>query len=412
MNVWLLKDGENLPIQPDARRMRTWMLAEELVRQGHRVTWWASTHSHQRKSLLFDEDREIDVAPGFRLKLLFAGGYKSNKSLGRLLHHARLAARFRQQARALPAPDVIVSAFPTIELAYEAVAFAKPRGVPVIVDIRDPWPDTLLDHAPRILRGAARIALSSMESKAQASFAGCDSLVACSQGFLDWGLAKARMARRQGDGVFYIGSMPAATRPQASPKVELLAKLLSGKLVCCFVGSFGHVYQLQLVCEAAAALQRQGMHRIHFVVAGDGQQYGVVSEAARSLENLTAPGWLAASDADHLLSISHVGLAPIRQMPGCVPNKIFEYSAAGLPILSSLEGETAEILSRHRAGLTYAPGDTNGFIAHITRLAEDEEFRREMAQNSAAMFEREFLATRIYGEYVRHVESVARARAH
>jgi len=412
MNVWLLKDGENLPIQPDARRMRTWMLAEALVGQGHQVTWWTSTHSHQRKCLLFDEDREIDVAPGFRLKLLHAGGYKSNKSPGRLLHHARLAAKFRRQARAASAPDVIVSAFPTIELAYEAVAFAKPRGVPAIVDIRDPWPDTLVDHAPRFLRGAARIALSSQESKARASFAGCDSLVACSQGFLDWGLAKAGMARREGDGVFYIGSMPAATRPQASPRIEDLAKRLSGKFVCCFVGSFGHVYELRLVCEAAAALQSKGMNRIHFVLAGDGRQFGAVSEAAKSLENLTAAGWLAASDADHLLSISHVGLAPIRQMPGCVPNKIFEYAAAGLPILSSLEGETAEILSRHRAGLTYAPGDTNGFISHLTRLAKDERLRREMAQNSAAMFEREFLATRIYGEYVRHVESVARARAH
>jgi hypothetical protein len=42
----------------------------------------------------------------------------------------------------------------------------------------------------------------------------------------------------------------------------------------------------------------------------------------------------------------------------------------------------------------------------------DEHLRREMAQNSAAMFEREFWAARIYDEYVRHVESVARARTH
>ena len=64
MNVWLIKDGENLPIQPDARRMRTWMLADELVRQGHQVTWWSSTHSHQRKQLLFDRDRDPKDALG------------------------------------------------------------------------------------------------------------------------------------------------------------------------------------------------------------------------------------------------------------------------------------------------------------------------------------------------------------
>ena len=154
VNVWLIKDGENLPIQSDARRMRTWMLAEELLRQGHQATWWASTHSHQRKVLLFDEDREVEVAQGFRLKLLFAGAYRSNRSLGRLLHHSRLAAKFRRLAPTLPRPDVIVSAFPTIELAFEAVEFAGPRRIPVIIDIRDPWPDILLDLAPPIVAGS------------------------------------------------------------------------------------------------------------------------------------------------------------------------------------------------------------------------------------------------------------------
>lgn len=110
MKVWLLKDGETLPIQPDARRMRTWMLAEELVRQGHDVTWWASTHSHQRKTLLCDGEREFEIAPRFRLRLLPAGAYRDNRSVSRLLHHSRLAAGFRRRAADLPPPDVVVSA--------------------------------------------------------------------------------------------------------------------------------------------------------------------------------------------------------------------------------------------------------------------------------------------------------------
>jgi glycosyltransferase involved in cell wall biosynthesis len=413
MNVWLIKDGENLPLQPDARRMRTWMLAEALAAQGHQVIWWASTHSHQRKKLIFEEDQDVEIAPRFRLKLLHVGSYRKNKSVARLLHHARLAAKFRELAPFLPAPNIIVSAFPTIELAFEAVEFAKSRAIPVIVDVRDPWPDSIISHAHKPLRAVARIAFHSLERKTKACFLGADSLVACSQGFLDWGLLKSGRERRPADRVFYIGSTrPPATPPAASNRIEELAKRLAGKLVFCFVGSFGHVYQLRLVCEAAAILEKRGPHDVHFVLAGDGQQYAEVADAAKALGNLTATGWLSACDADRLMSFSQVGLAPIRQMPGCVPNKIFEYSAAGLPILSSLEGETGEILAQHRAGLTYAPEDREAFLALVTRLAMDEHLRREMAQNSAAMFEREFWAARIYDEYVRHVESVARARTH
>lgn len=412
MNVWLLKDGEHLPVQAGARKMRTWLLAEELARRGHQVTWWSSTHSHQRKALLFDADRDVHVAPGFRLKLLHAGAYRRNRSLRRLAHHARLAAAFRHASAREPEPDVVVAAFPTIELAREAVVYARARRVPVIVDIRDPWPDTLLDQAPRALRPLARIALGPLEARALESFRGSNSLVACSQGFLDWGLRKAGMTRRPVDRVFYLGNAgPGAAAPPTARMAEL-AKRLEGKVVVSFVGSFGHVYELGLVCEAAKALEDEGIDRLHIVLAGDGEQAKAVTAAAGTLGNLSAPGWLTADEADHLLRMSHVGLAPIRQNPGCVPNKIFEYAAAGLPILSSLEGETADILSRYGSGITYPPGELAALVDELKRLAADAALRRVLAGNASAMFEREFLASRIYGDYADHVESLARTAAH
>ena len=291
MNVWLIKDGENLPIQPDARRMRTWMLAEELLRQGHQATWWASTHSHQRKVLLFDEDRDVEVSPGFRLKLLFAGAYRKNRSLGRLLHHSRLAAKFRRLAPTLSRPDIIVSAYPTIELAHEAVAFAGPRGIPVIIDIRDPWPDILLDLAPPVLRPAGRIAIRPLDRKARTSLARSDSLVACSHGFLDWGLRKARIAQRATDRVFYLGKAKSVLGSAGdSAKIRELEQEIAGKVVFSFVGSFGHVYELELLCAAAELLKSRGNRQVQFVLAGDGEQFDRISARAAVLDNVTRAG--------------------------------------------------------------------------------------------------------------------------
>lgn len=411
MNVWLLKDGENLPVQTDARRMRTWMLADELVRRGHTVTWWSSTHSHQRKTLLFESDQAIDVETRFRLKLLAVGSYRANRSIGRLLHHRRLGRRFQREAATLPKPDVVVAAFPIIELAYEAARFGQLHGVPIVVDIRDPWPDTFVEIMPRYLRLAARIVLRPLNRRAQQCFAMSASLVACSSGFLDWGLVKAGMVRRLTDRVFYLGTSRRNSTSGAFPaRIEKLQRELTGKVVFCFVGSFGHVYQLRLVCEAAAALERRGERRVHFVLAGDGQQFEEVLSASRRLSNLTVPGWLNADEVEALLAASNVGLAPIRQMAGCVPNKIFEYAAAGLPILSSLEGETAAILAKHGAGLTYGPSDLQMLLTHILSLTEQDEFRRKLAKQSLEMFELKFSADKIYSDYVDHVELIARAK--
>lgn len=413
MNVWLIKDGENLPIQHDARRMRTWMLADELVSRGHSVTWWASTHSHQRKALLFRRDCELEVTPNLRLKLLFVGGYKKNRSIRRFLHHLRLAERFRQEAPGMPKPDIIVTSFPTIELAFQAVAFAKRHGVPIIVDIRDPWPDAFVELVPAYLRAPARLALGPFHRRTSECFARSDSLVACSQGFLDWGTRKAGMTRRSTDKVFYLGNtQPRPNKSNVSSKIEELRARLVGKVVFCFVGSFGHVYQLRLVCDAAAALERQGGRRVHVVLAGDGEQFQQVSSASKALGNVTLMGWLNVSDIDDLLALADVGLAPSTQMSGTVPNKIFDYSAAGLPILSSLEGETADILSKYGAGMSYKPGDLQMLVSHMKLLSEHDDLRRRQAKQSLAMFEHEFLAARIYGEYVTHVEAIAGTRSH
>ena len=191
-----------------------------------------------------------------------------------------------------------------------------------------------------------------------------------------------------------------------------LERKLAGKVVFSFVGSFGHVYELELLCDAAKLLKSRGNRQVHFVLAGDGEQFDRITARAGTLDNVTVPGWLASADADRLLAISDVGLAPYRQMAGAMPNKIFDYSAAGLPILSSLEGEMIEKLKSRGAGLSYLPGDLEALASHVTRLAESPEMRRKLAAGSALMFEQEFRADRIYDEYVHHIETIARTRAH
>jgi glycosyltransferase involved in cell wall biosynthesis len=187
MQVWLIKDGENLPVQPGVRSMRMWMLADALVKRGHSVLWWSSTFSHQRKTLLYNQDIEVEVKPQFKLKLVYVGGYKNNISLQRYRHHLRLAQKFSQQAKKLLLPDIIICAFPIIDLAYEVVAYAQTNNIPVIVDIRDLWPDIFIEKSPRILQGLVKIIFSKAFWKTRKLLQSANGLVAVSRGYLNWG---------------------------------------------------------------------------------------------------------------------------------------------------------------------------------------------------------------------------------
>ena len=412
MNIWLLKDGENLPVQPGQRPMRAGLLSKELVRRGHDVTWWTSTFSHQRKTLLYGEDTSIEVEPGLTLRMLFAGTYARNVSLRRYWHHEKLAKTFARNAREARPPDVIVASFPQIGLAYEAVRYARRYGVACIVDVRDPWPETFLSVFPKGFRTVARLLFCNDFRRSRVVFERATSIVGSSKGFVEWALALT--GRRQGprDRVFYLG-YPERTKSETtgSDRIRWLAERIQNRTIFTFVGSFGRSYQLQLVCDAAEVLERSRENDIHFVLAGDGEQFHAVERRAAHVANITLTGWLAGEQIQGLLESSDVGLIPCNSLRDTMPNKIFEYLSFGLPVISSLLGEMEEMIRENDIGFSYAPGDRDALVGAVRALAREPGLRVRQSRNARAFFQRDFGASKTSASYADHVESVIRKRS-
>ena len=161
MNCWLITVGEPLPVVDpgNPRLLRTGALARTLVQGGHRVLWWTSTFDHYRKVQRAPEDRSFDWEGG-TVRMLRSVGYRANVSVRRFIEHAGVARKFAREAAAMERPDVILASLPTIELAREAVAYGRAHGVPVLLDLRDLWPDLLIDVLPPRLRWLSRLVLA------------------------------------------------------------------------------------------------------------------------------------------------------------------------------------------------------------------------------------------------------------
>ena len=107
-------------------------------------------------------------------------------------------------------------------------------------------------------------------------------------------------------------------------------------------------------------------------------------------------GWRLMADAD-------VGLALIQ--PTCLsyeltlPNKLFEYTAAGLPVLGSDLPMIGDFIAQHGVGLTAAPGDVEDVAAKLRAMLEPgtNARLRNAARRAAAGLawerEQELLAT-------------------
>ncbi|QWV91951.1 glycosyltransferase family 4 protein [Geomonas oryzisoli] len=410
MNIWLIKDGENQPLVPNSRKMRTWILGEVLQERGHNVTWWCSTFYHQGKELLFDHDAVSEVKAQFNQRLLHAGTYKKNFSFRRFLHHRRLAKRFSACAKKLPAPDIIVSAMPIIDLAHAAVRFSKEKSIPIVIDVRDMWPDTIVDEFPRPFKTFARLVLDGYFRMTKELLTDADGIVAVSRGCLQWGVRIAGRPQRSTDRVFYIGYQP---NPVIDATRSKYAELAHDKVVFSFVGTFGKTYDFDTVISTAKRLCQERNTRIHFVFAGTGEQYDEVCRQVNELPNVTMLGWINKEDILHLMSISHVGMMPAgagKSNYNAMPNKPFEYFSAAIPIVSSLQGEMEALIDAYSVGYSYPPGDVASFYRIVTLLSADSALRSELGANARKLYESQFRSDMIYGQYADYIENLASAR--
>ena len=158
MRVWVITVGEPLPIDAGSPRlMRAGMLGERCVAAGHDVLWWTSRFDHATMEQRRGAAHHVTGAG--EVVLLDGADYARNVSIARLRNHRQMARQFTALSIKHERPDVIVASYPTIELAQAAVAFGRSRDIPVIIDVRDLWPDLFLDLLPRWARWAGRVAL-------------------------------------------------------------------------------------------------------------------------------------------------------------------------------------------------------------------------------------------------------------
>jgi glycosyltransferase involved in cell wall biosynthesis/ubiquinone/menaquinone biosynthesis C-methylase UbiE len=413
MKVWLIQIGEPLPLQPGVRKMRTGLLADHLVDRGHRVRWWVSAFEHQRKVMLSQNEQEVPLSPGLTLQVLHGCGYSSNISPVRYLDHRLVARKFRQKAPGLQPPEVIVTSMPCHHLAFEAVSYARRRNIPVLVDIRDLWPDVLLANLPNIFSDKlGHLALHFDFRRLRALLREADGLIAVSRGYLKWALEKAERGAGEWDRVFLLG-YKAPKKAPIVPESNKLPEWLQGqegKKLLLFIGTFGFSYELRLLVEAARRMESAGRKDVCFILAGTGEQAGILRRESAGLSNVLLPGWLDAPEIGSLLAHGYLGLVPYACEKDRLPNKPFEYLSAGLPLISSLEGEMAELISDYGLGLNYHPGNLDGLCLAIESLLDNRDLRDQMSAHALAFFNEYGDADKIYAEYAGHMESLAKSK--
>ena len=413
MRIWLITVGEPLPTKLNTDRLwRIGLLSEELCSRGHEVIWWTSRVDHIRKKYFVQSESRVKVNDNLSIYFLSGRLYKKNISINRLLNHREIGICFSLLARTEIKPDVILCSFPTIELSREAVKYGLEFEVPVILDVRDLWPDIFIRTIPSWLKLLSRFVLIKYFNDTKWAFENCHSIIGISEGYLKWGgLKGSRLIDFKKDKIFPLAYKRGEWSD--SDRCALISRFQAccldfEKPTACFVGTFGRTYNLKTVINAALLLaKRQDWHG-QIVLCGTGEGEDECRMLSMGIPGIGLIGWLSAGELSCMLANSKIAIAAYASgAPQGIPNKIVEYLSAGLPIISSLEGESRILLENNSCVIYYNPTDQNYLADSLCNLMNNSLLRELMSKSSMVTFENLFSASAIYGAFASHLEKAA-----
>jgi glycosyltransferase involved in cell wall biosynthesis len=411
LNVWIIEVGEPIPLPGlTTRTMRAGQLASQLVKDGVDVTWWVSDYNHSAKEYhnlngLDGEGRLRTLTNGTKVYFLHGRPYKNNIDIYRALHNLDIARNFRKAATTLSPPNIIICCFPTIELADAATNYGNIRGIPVVVDIRDLWPDVFLDILP-LPRWLSYLLIWPLRLQASRSLRRATAISAISEPILDWGLHKAGRPKNKFDHVFPLSYQ--RTEPSIKHRINAVERWRflglkcdgSEQIFCCF-GTLSHVPEFETLLEALALLPEPLAKTIRVVICGAGPRLAWLQKMSRIYPQLLVPGYVGSDAIEAVMPYANGGLLlyPSRKdLSSSYPNKIGEYLSAGLPIISTLGGISAELLISRRCGIVVKNHDAKNFAVAMSRLAKKDDEWQILSSNAIQTFHDKFDAKTNYAK--------------
>ena len=372
-------------------------LARYLASQGHQVTVIASPISYltgkSRSEKIPWCERQED---GERLTILRAYTYPAlHRSFAfRLVSFFSFMVSSFSIGLGVKNVDLVWGTSPPIFQGFTAWVFARLKRVPLLFEVRDLWPAFAV--AVGVLENPLLIRLSEWLERFLYRYA--DLVVVNSPGYIEH--VRQRGARRVE--LVPNGTDTAMFHPNLDGAAFREKHALGGQFVALYAGAHGMSNDLGTVLGAARALLPR--KEIKIVLLGDGKDKPALQARAMleglanvlflpSVPKLEMPQALAAADA--CIAI----LKPVELYKTTYPNKVFDYMAAGKPVVLAIEGVIRQVVENGGGGIPVPPGDSLALAHAILRLVDDPELRRILGQHGReyvqAHFDRVILASKL-----------------
>lgn len=284
--------------------------------------------------------------------------------------------------------DILLATSGPILVGFSGALAAWIRGIPFVLDLRDVWPERI------IAAGEFKnpLALRILEWMERFLYRRAAKILCVTEGLRENLIQKGVPDHRLH--VITNGTDLSLYEPGTGAEFSWESLGLPPTVFAVvYAGTLGLLQDHQLVIESADRLRSH--HDIHFILVGEGVKRASVQAEVqkRELTQVHLLDNLPRRELAALLSHAHIGInsnTDIVHNQMAIPVKMFDYMAAGLPVVIANDGEVERLVREGDIGICVRPGDVHAFSEAILRLFHNRSEAKRMGGKGKTLAEDRF----------------------
>src|SRR6266513_3663837 len=292
----------------------------------------------------------------------------------RIVNHFSFVLSSLTALRSVGRTDVIFVQSPPLPIGLAAIAFSVFKRAPFVFNVSDIWPESAIQLG--VLHNSGAIWLAELLERL--IYRRAIRITVPTAGMLE--RLAARGIPRSKLFLLTHGVDVETFRPQRPDAAFANDLGLNGDKVFLYAGTHGLSQGLDVVLEAA---KRTRDLDVVFLLVGDGADKGTLVAKAESerIDNVRFLPNQPRSSMPALLNLAYaavITLKPLDVFRSALPSKMFESMAVGQPIVASMWGEAADLVTRAGCGIVTAPGDAKALRDAVVALPADPARARDL----------------------------------